>query len=959
LENSVYQKPEETSSFPKKYPPMLVEYLSYKERYPDYIILFQVGDFYEIFFDDAVLVAKTINITLTSRDKSSDNPVRMCGVPIAVLETYLHRMLESGFSVVIVSQEQANIKSVGNKQIIKRSISKIVTPGIRILSESSALKNGEGYSAESSERIAALYVDSLEQFSIAYTDILSGKVFIRENIPMTFLYGELQKIQPSEIIFSSRIGGRALDKRSDILKKIEHFWKVPLKIRGESYLDNDRFDYIKGFLLLTPEGKKAMKLLLSFVDETNVAVEACITEVTVASDNNCMYIESTTRNNLELVKNLKSSHSLTLFSFLNRTGTFHGGKLLREWILSPLVDRDSINERLNAVSFLVRHISLLRDWSEKLKLVPDLERIATRLTLAVSSPRELGALRDSIYIAAALCSYYENEKAHIGDDTASKLIDELLREIHFPVEISQLIQDYLSEVLPNRLEETGVIRDGFCKELDELRLIVKGGDTYLKSFEMKERAKTGINSLKVKYNNIIGYFIEVTNTHASKIPPEYTPRQSTVNALRFTVPELKTMELKLLHAQSKLIALEKRYFLELIQKLKPHSEAIRHISYRLAILDVLLSLANVSVQYSFLRPEISDSEAVIIKNGTHPLLLSILGNQCIPNSIVLGTDAFQTAIPFIDSPVKTLIISGPNMGGKSTYLKQVALTVIMAQLGCFVPAEYAQIGIVDKLFARIGTADDLLEGESTFMVEMRETAAILTTATKKSLVLIDEVGRGTSSIDGFCLAQAIIDWIVETIMCRTLFATHFHELTELSKKYNDVGNVTVGIIESGEDVIFTHQITPGSAKRSYGFDVAKLAGIPIEVIERAKVFFEEKEQVKLIRNDQSPDNQLFADKNEDLKNRTVKNSEVLHQQKNNIVSLKNLAQQNLSLRRVSHDTKMIPLQKKLSFVQDNNIVDIPKEVGTVLSMIREVDIDKMTPFESMQYLYRLKKMCKG
>lgn len=795
-----------------KLPPMLLQYREYKERYPECLLLFQVGDFYEVFFDDAPTVARALNLTLTSRDKNSPSPIPMCGVPIAVIDSYLERLVNQGFSVALVSQDGVPT----GKGMVPRVLDRIVTPGVRIL-------GGVGAGGKESV-VLSLYLESMELASMAFTDLQSGVVWAREGIPLMLLIGEVLKVQPTEVIVYHKAGTRQLDRRLQWVRTLEQRVGSEVKWRGESYIEGTSHDEVRGLTSLAPSGRKAARLLLSYIEETTVDVHASVSEVRVKHYDDVMTIDATTRANLELVRPLREGNeAATLFSVLDHTVTIGGARLLRHWVVNPLTRVEGIQARLAAVRGLRANVATREALREILKRSTDVERISTRISLSIASPLELGALRDLI---DSLPSLREMLKQHC-ELHPSELLDELSTKLQLQDDASFLLSTVLVDNPPAILHDGGYIRDGYDEELDKVKLLRQKGKSWIAEFEASERTRTGISSLKIRYNGVLGYFIEVTTANASKVPPEYIRRQSTATSERFYLPALKEMEEQVLGAEQRQIDREKYLFNQLRESLKPYVVTLRGIAESIATIDVLLTLAFVAERNDYIEPVVTEGEHLIIEEGRHPVIGSLLGARFVPNSLRIEMDG-----------AKCYVITGPNMGGKSTYLRQAALIAILAQIGSFVPAKRAEIGIVDKIFARIGASDDMTEGESTFMVEMRETASIISQATSRSLVLIDEIGRGTSTSDGLSIARAILEWIVTEVKSRTLFATHFHELTEFSELYKEVGNLSVGSYEDGDDVLFTHEIKNGAANRSYGIEVAKLAGFPPALLRKARLFLQ-------------------------------------------------------------------------------------------------------------------------
>ncbi|RMG39904.1 MAG: DNA mismatch repair protein MutS [Candidatus Dadabacteria bacterium] len=806
----------------KKLPPMLTSYLEYKESYSDCLILFQVGDFYEAFFEDARTVARTLNLTLTSRDKRDPDPIPMCGVPVSSVDGYIERLVDSGFSVALISQVSS---TPGPGGMVERKLERIVTPGVRLL--------GTDASQNKSGSVAAVFPANEHGFAIAYSSVQDGIISVSE-CGYENLYSELDRISPLEIILPS-VGssGKKLDRRSTWIRRIEQGDRTRvIKFRSDSYLDyneNQRsLNSITGFNRLSAAARRAVSLLCAYIDETTVDSFVSFESIREHRAETVLRLDDTTRKALEIVSNARDGGSDgTLFSIMNYTCSAGGERLLREWLINPLVDKEKIVERQQAVELLLNHNVEREQLRNLLSGVTDLERVAARIELGVVTAREMAALRDTLFQFSSLQEVLSGLRVNTG------LLADSLKTLSAPGDLTGRLKSALSDNPPAVLGEGGIIRQGFDAELDRLRALRKGGKGWLIEFEAEQRKITGIASLKVKFNNVLGYFIEVTKPNVSKVPSHYTKRQSTANTERFVTDLLKERESELVGAHDAELKKERELFEELREFLRQYTLKLRTFARSLATLDVLQSFAELAARENYVKPEIDLSKDLTISNGKHPVLAGILKNRFVPNSHLLK-----------DSQSSCVVLTGANMGGKSTYLRQAGLIVIMAQAGSFVPAESARIGIVDGVFARIGASDYLIEGESTFMVEMREIAAIISSATDRSLLLIDEVGRGTATTDGLAIAEAILEWILDSIKCRTLFATHFHELTALADRYPQVINLSVGSVDRDGEVVFTHEICEGPANRSYGIEVARLAGLPGSLLERARVMLDKIEKEK-------------------------------------------------------------------------------------------------------------------
>jgi DNA mismatch repair protein MutS len=785
--------------------PMMVRYLEYKERYPDALLFFQVGDFYELFYNDAITVAKALNLTLTSRDKNSPEPIPMCGVPISVLDGYLDRLVPLGYSVAVVSQ-------TGSGQGVERALERFVTPGMRLFTS---------VSSDATESVIAAVVLERDgrSGSLASTDPQTGIVRVKEGIPVSQIPREVASWTAREVIVPRVLEGEKVDRRTGWIRAIEsavghsvtRFRAEPTNIpSAENWLEPEARNELYA---LSPVGKRAVRLLGSYLDEVSLGNPLPVRQIALALGEGVVSIDAATRRNLELIRNTKDgSHNGTLFGCLNTTETPGGARLLQTWLMAPLGDRESILRRQAAVTELLEHHAGV---ARALAGINDLERLAARIQLSIASPRDLGAVRDTLERLPEL----QDSLAHCQAADMCSVVDRL----QAPIELRSLLSRSLSDTPPHVINDGGIISEGYDPELDQIRAVRGDADAWRESFEVRERQSTGITSLKVRSNNIIGYFIEVPTSQASKAPQHYQRRQSTANAERFSTPELKKYEDEVVTAVDRQVRREQELFVQLRTQTQEYVGDLRRIAVALSELDALAALARVASSHRWVAPEVVESGVLTIEAGRHPIIEQLLGAGFIPNSVDFD----------VETP-RCFLVTGPNMGGKSTYLRQIALITILAQIGSYVPAKAARLGLVDRIFARLGAADDLHEGESTFMVEMREAAHILAHATSRSLVLIDELGRGTATTDGQALAQAILEELAEKIKCRTLFATHYHDLTRLEQHLPAVKNLSVGSVEEGDRVVFTHSIQSGPAPRSYGIEVAKLSGLPPTVLNRAE-----------------------------------------------------------------------------------------------------------------------------
>jgi DNA mismatch repair protein MutS len=792
-------------------PPMMVQYVEYKERYSDALLFFQVGDFYELFYDDAVTVSSSLNLTLTSRDKNSANPIPMCGVPLSVLDSYIDRLLPLGFSVAVVSQ-------TGSGQGVTRALERFVTPGMRLFTDSCS-DQGENFIVA-----AGLSPDAM-MVSVAFTDPQTGTIFIREDLEISEAGREIGGLSARELILPQRVEDIKLDGRSIIARTLSSHAgsSIALRFRNLDALSaggiSEVLSGVRSELQsLSATTKNAIKLLVGYLDEISIGNVVPIVGISVTKEADTVAIDAATRDNLELFSNSRDGSSVgSLFHRINRTCTGGGRRLLRRWLSHPQRDISELMRRQEGVEILQ---DMHADVSSLCKGMSDLERIAARLQLGLASPKDMGALRDTLERVLKL----QDLLAHCKQDIVQKAFDELV----IPEGLLRPLQDSLVDSPPHKITDGGIVRAGFNPELDRITAVRESAEAWRNSFELQERSKTGIPALKVKSNGVLGYFIEISKAQSSKAPSHYQRRQSTANTERFIVPELQEFESEITSAINKQSGLEMEIFLDLRKSLQSYVADVRRIASSVSLLDVLSSLGCLADENNWIKPQLYPDRRLRIHGGRHPVIEKIIGGSFIPNSITFDIDAQHCCC----------IVTGPNMGGKSTFLRQVALITILAQIGSNVPASSAEVGVVDRIFARLGAADNLHEGESTFMVEMREASYIINHATDKSLVLIDELGRGTATSDGQSLAQAILEELSEKIRSRTLFATHYHDLTALAETGSAIRNLSVGSIDDGEKIVFTHSIEPGPARKSYGLEVAKLSGLPVRILDRASSLLE-------------------------------------------------------------------------------------------------------------------------
>uniref|UniRef100_A0A831XLL1 DNA mismatch repair protein MutS n=1 Tax=Geobacter metallireducens TaxID=28232 RepID=A0A831XLL1_GEOME len=795
--------------------PMMRQYLEIKADHPDSILFFRLGDFYEMFLDDAVKASRILDITLTSRGKGGDGAdVPLCGVPCHSAAPYIARLIEAGEKVAICEQVEDPKAAKG---IVKRQVVKVVTPGLVVEAES--------LSPKENNFLLSLFNGNDSRWGVAYLDISTGEFRVTEVDGSDAAWGEVACANPREILLpeSFRESMRA-DGRSDITagRMLSHIddwvydWEYTERlIRNHFGVASPAALGCDGFA----EGLQAAAAVLHYLQETQKGRVDHIRELRAYRTQEFLVLDETTRRNLELTATLSEGKRRgSLLGLLDRTATAMGGRKLRQWINYPLVIVEKIKERQDAVSELVGDPGLRGGLREALEGVYDLERLNGRISLASSGAKDLVALRASLQRIPPLLVLLESAQA--------PMLRQLRGEIDPLDEIAELVGRGIVDDPPFVLREGGIIADGYHAELDELRAISREGKGFIARLEAQEKARTGIASLKIRYNKVFGYYIEVTKSNLGSIPEDYIRRQTLANAERFITPELKEYEEKVLGAEERIVELEYSLFQEIRQRVAAEGERLARTADRLATLDVLTSLAEVAHERNYCRPVVDDGDTLSITEGRHPVVEALnVSERFVPNDVLLDNSENQL-----------VIITGPNMAGKSTFMRQVALIVLMAQLGSFVPAAEARIGVVDRIFTRVGAADNLARGQSTFMVEMMETAAILRNATPRSLVVLDEIGRGTSTFDGVSIAWAVAEYLHDTPRCaaKTLFATHYHELTELAVTRGRIKNCNVAVKEWNDQVIFLRKIVEGGASHSYGIQVARLAGLPVEVIERAK-----------------------------------------------------------------------------------------------------------------------------
>ena len=821
LENSM-QRWSERSPAKRKLAPMLQQYVDLKERYPEHLLLFQVGDFYEVFFDDAKIAADVLDIRLTSRDKDQENPIPMCGVPQHALDNYLPKLLKDGLSCVVMSQVEEGAKSKNKKGGVRREITRIVTPGVRY--------EGDGLDERKFNYLAAVCMSSGDIGVVSYVDVSTGHLRAQEAESTEEILEILQRITPSEILIpsqlfevpvqSNEVWLRAVKQFADeiaarlVTRPFERVSRGEVQSRIAELLTSENPS--TALETLPPVGLAALATTLNYVEDVSFTSTPRLSKFTVDLGQQSVLIDTATRRNLELSETrMTGDRKNSLIYHIDYCKTAMGARQLSEWIHAPSSNIEEIIARHDAVEELAGDDVRLEDLRRLLVGVRDLDRLVSRVTAGRATPSDLGMLTGSLASLPEVVELLESCK--------SDLLAGLTQACDQLTDVYQRLSEALVEQPPVRLNEGGIFGDGFHEEIDRLRDIRSDGRSWLTRLENSEKEKTGITALKIKYNNVFGYFIEVTKTHLAKVPAHYERKQTLANAERYVTQELKEQEVAILSAKSKQVELERELFVELRAFIASQAGRIQQTSSVLSQLDVLGSFAHLSRQHNYVRPLMREDQEVRIERGRHPVVEQVLGaHNFVPNDCQMNGQERRFAV-----------LTGPNMGGKSTYLRQVGLMQLLAQAGSFVPAASAELGVVDRIFTRIGAADDLSRGDSTFMVEMREAAVIVRKATSRSLVLIDEVGRGTATSDGLAIALAVAEWLHDHIGCRTIFATHFHQLTELERMKDGAFCLSVGVVEREKDIVFTHRIEERAADRSYGIEVARLAGLPEALLARA------------------------------------------------------------------------------------------------------------------------------
>ena len=793
--------------------PMMQQYLETKKQYKDCIIFYRLGDFYEMFFEDAITASKELEITLTGKNCGLEERAPMCGVPYHAVDSYLNKLVTKGYKVAIVEQVEDPATAKG---IVKREVVRIVTPGTNL--NTSALDE-----TKNNYLMSIVCVENC--FGIAIVDITTGDFFVTEVENNRALLDEIYKFMPSEIICNDAFLLTGID-----IDDLKNRLNITLFQLESWYFDDDMCkkaltDHFKVYDLSAlgidnyDVGTNAAGALMQYLTETQKNSLSHVTQIIPYSTNKFMILDTSTRRNLELCETLREKQKRgSLLWVLDKTKTAMGARMLRSYIEQPLIDKESIIKRQKAIEELNKSLITRDELREYLSPIYDLERLISKVAYKSANPRDLIALLNSLKMLPHIKTVIQDFK--------SPLFKEITEELDVLDDITSLIDNSINEDPPINIKEGGIIKEGYNEEVDRLRKAKTEGKTWLAELETKEKEKTGIKGLKIKYNKVFGYYLDVTNSYKDLVPDYYVRKQTLTNSERYTTDELKQLEDVILGAEDKLFSLEYNIFSEIRDEISSQVVRIQTTAKALAKIDVFASLAYVAEHNNYVKPNINEKGIIDIKNGRHPVV-----EKMMPDSMFVTNDTYLDM-----NNNRVSIITGPNMAGKSTYMRQTALITLMAQIGSFVPATSANIGVCDKIFTRVGASDDLASGQSTFMVEMTEVANILRNATPKSLLILDEIGRGTSTFDGLSIAWAVVEHIcdIKLLGAKTLFATHYHELTELEGTMKGVNNYCISVKEQGDNIVFLRKIVKGGADKSYGIQVAKLAGVPDSVINRAK-----------------------------------------------------------------------------------------------------------------------------
>ena len=876
--------------------PMMKQYMETKSQYQDCILFYRLGDFYEMFFDDALTASRELEITLTGKNCGQEERAPMCGVPYHAVEGYLNKLVSKGYKVAICEQMEDPKQAKG---IVKREVVRIVTPGTNL--DAQALD-------ETKNNYIMCIVYIADRYGISVADISTGEYLVTELPDSSRLMDEISRFVPAEIICNEAfyMSGMDLDGLKDrfgvTIYSLES-WYFDDSLCREKLLEHF---HVSGFGGLGLEdydcGIISAGALLQYLLETQKNSLSNLTHITPYVTGKYMLLDSATRRNLELCETLREKQKRgSLLWVLDKTKTAMGARMLRKYVEQPLISKKDIVLRLDAVEELKNQAISREEIREYLSPVYDMERLLTKITYGTANPRDLTAFKTSLEMLPPV--------RYLLEEMQSDLLKEIHEDMDSLEDLCTLLRSAIRDEPPIAMKEGNIIRDGYNEEVDKLRRAKSDGKDWLAKLENEEREKTGIKNLRIKYNKVFGYYLEVTNSFKNMVPDYYTRKQTLANAERYITPELKELEDMILGAEDKLYALEYELYCGVRDQIASQVERIQRTAKAVARLDAVASLALVAERNGYVRPNINEKGVIDIKDGRHPVV-----ERMIPNGTFIANDTYLD-----DKKHRISIITGPNMAGKSTYMRQTALIALMAQIGSFVPASRADIGLSDRIFTRVGASDDLASGQSTFMVEMTEVANILRNATSRSLLILDEIGRGTSTFDGLSIAWAVIEYISDSRLlgAKTLFATHYHELTELDGKISNVNNYCIAVKEKGDDIVFLRKIVKGGADKSYGIQVAKLAGVPDLVIERAKEIVEELS-------------------NEDI---TAKVSEIAAKERT--------TKKKQKTRR--YDEVDIAQMSLFDTVKDDD----------VLEELKNIDVGNMTPIDALNTIYRLQNKLKN
>ena len=885
------------------------QYIETKKQYPDCILFYRLGDFYEMFFDDALTVSKELEITLTGKSCGLEERAPMCGVPYHAVDVYLNRLVKKGYKVAICEQMEDPKQAKG---IVRRDVIRVVTPGTTISTE--ALD-------ESKNNYLMSVVCIGDTYGISVVDITTGDYYVTEVNDLHTLMDEINKFQPSEMICNQAFCANEAE-----IKEMRERYKITVSCLESRYFNEETCVHslkehfhiasLNGLGLEAYHcGIIAAGSLLLYLLETQKNSLLHLTTLIPYSTSRYMILDTSTRRNLELTETLREKQKRgSLLWVLDKTKTAMGARTLRNYMEQPLISKTEIERRQDAIEELNQNLITREEIREYLHPIYDLERLIGRISYKTANPRDFIAFQTSLEMIPHI--------KYLLAGFQSELLKELWEQMDSLEDICTLIKNSIAEEPPIVIREGGIIKNGYHEEVDKLRQAKTEGKNWIADLEVKERERTGIKNLKIKYNRVFGYYLEVTNSFQNLVPENYTRKQTLSNAERYITPELKELEDMILGAEDRLISLEYDLFCEIREKIANEVLRIQTTAKAIAQVDVFASLAYVAEHNQFVRPTINEEGVIRIKNGRHPVV-----EQMIPNDMFVANDTFLD-----NQSNRIAIITGPNMAGKSTYMRQTALIVLLAQIGSFVPAVEAEISICDRIFTRVGASDDLASGQSTFMGEMTEVANILRNATARSLIVLDEIGRGTSTFDGLSIAWAVVEYIGDTkiLGAKTLFATHYHELTELEGKLNGVNNYCIAVKEQGDDIVFLRKIIKGGADKSYGIQVAKLAGVPDLVIERAKELVEELSDADIAERAKGIAVQK-ADENKNMENTVVQKNKN-GKKKQNLSNELELGQMSL------FDT-----------MTDN----------TIIQELASIDLGNITPIEALNRLYQLQSKVKN